>query len=176
MPTSDFGVTPDSKPHAQWDGVGVFYTCFSVAWTAILLSAMIFLYVRRDMPILRVRGLLLSFCAVGLLHCYWLCVELGYVYGVLMPESAEFWIMGIWFPFGIALFHASNSRFLYVAEAQQSYLQRETSSGRQARLSRRKTLFSSYRKMNYSTQMVVLVSCGMGLQVFLATQVTYHCV
>lgn len=168
-PSSDFGVTANSTLKPKWDGVGVFYAIFSIVWTAILFGAMAFLYVRRDMPILKVRGLALSFGAVLMMHCYWLAVELGYIYAALMPEIYEFWIMGVWFPFGIALFHASNSRFLYVARAQQQYLNEDMKQKRQWRLAKPRSLFARFQQMDYNKKMLVLVSIGMGFQLFLTT-------
>ena len=72
------------------DGVGVFWTAFASGWTALLVAGMTFLYCRRDMPLLRIRGLPLSFGAVFLLHLYWIAVQLGYVYSHLMPNGVEF--------------------------------------------------------------------------------------
>lgn len=166
---SEFGVTPDTKPELRLDSVGIFWIVFAVVWTVVLLGGMLFLYARRDMPILRIRGLGLSFAAVALLHFYWFAVTTGYVYGPLMPEVAEFWIMGIWFPFGIALFHASNSRFLYVANAQKKYVEKTADLGwdpRQPRI--RKTLVARWRMLDYSYKMLLLVGLGMAFQVSLA--------
>lgn len=145
------------------DGVSVFWITFSTIWTAILICGMVFLYTKRKMPILRIRGLPLSFGAVVLLHIYWLAVQWGYTYGHLMPAYVEFWIMGLWLPFGIALFHASNSRFLYVAQAQKRYLR--TSGESLASFGRRKTLLGRFRAMDYTNRMLLLVSVGMVIQV-----------
>jgi hypothetical protein len=149
------------------DALGIFYCVLSVVWTAILVSGMVFLYRRRDMPILRIRGLPLSFGAVTLLHMYWIAVQLGYLYGRWMAASIEYWIMGIWLPFGIALFHASNSRFLYVAEMQKRFVSAEgvESSRRKARSKKRKTLVEKYKLLDYTTKMLAVVCTGMFLQV-----------
>lgn len=147
------------------DGVSIWWITFSTIWTAILISGMVFLYTRRKMPILRIRGLPLSFGAVILLHIYWLAVQWGYTYGHLMPAYVEFWIMGLWLPFGIALFHASNSRFLYVAQAQKRYLR--TSGESLDRTGRSKTLWGRFRAMDYTNRMLLLVCMGMVFQFFL---------
>ena len=145
------------------DGVSIFWITFSTIWTAILIAGMVFLYTRRQMPILRIRGLPLSFGAVTLLHIYWLAVQWGYTYGHLMPAYVEFWIMGLWLPFGIALFHASNSRFLYVAQAQKRYIR--TSGVSLDRMGRNKTLWARFRSMDYTNRMLLLVALGMAFQV-----------
>lgn len=149
----------------RMDGVSIWWITFSTIWTAILIGGMVFLWTRRTLPILRIRGLPLSFGAVTLLHIYWLAVQWGYTYGHLMPAYVEFWIMGIWMPFGIALFHASNSRFLYVAQAQKRYLR--TSSESLDRVGRPKTLWGRFRAMDYTNRMLLLVCTGMVFQFFL---------
>jgi len=70
------GVSLDARAAANevdgvnMDALGIFYCCLAVVWTIILASGMVFLYRRRDMPILKIRGLSLSFGAVILLHMY----------------------------------------------------------------------------------------------------------
>ncbi|KID99534.1 Regulator of G protein signaling superfamily, partial [Metarhizium majus ARSEF 297] len=159
---SEFGITPDTKPEVRLDGVGIFWIVFAVTWTVILISGMAFLWTKRDMPILRIRGLGLSFTAIAFLHCYWVAVTTGYVYGPLMPEVAEFWIMSIWFPFGIALFHASNSRFLYVANAQKQYVKKTGDLGWDGQRPRiRKTLVARWKMLPYTQRVLIFVGLGM---------------
>jgi hypothetical protein len=149
----------------ELDTLSVFYIAFACIWTVILLGGMSFLYAKRDMPILRIRGLPLSFGAVILLHLYWLAVQLGYIYGRFMAPSVEFWIMGIWLPFGIALFHASNSRFLYVAEMQKRFIGTNAIEPRRSPGSKNQSLWKRYQSLDYSTRMLILVCAGMGFQV-----------
>ncbi len=163
---SELGNTPDTKPEVRLDGVGVFYIVFAIVWTLLLFGGMAFLWMRRDMPILRIRGLGLSFAAVCLLHGYWMAVTVAYVYGPLMPEVAEYWIMGIWLPFGVALFQASNSRFLYVANAQKKYVKKTVDVGWNGERPRiRKTLVARWKMLDYSFKMLLLVGLGMAFQV-----------
>ncbi|KAJ2962417.1 hypothetical protein NQ176_g10937 [Zarea fungicola] len=109
---SELGNTPDTKPVARVDGVGIFYITFATVWSLVLFAAMAYLWIKRKTQVLRIRGLPIAFVGILFMHIYWICVVTGYVYGPLMPEVAEYWIMGIWLPLGIALFHASNTRFL----------------------------------------------------------------
>ncbi|KAG7140553.1 hypothetical protein HYQ45_002716 [Verticillium longisporum] len=152
--------------HMVFDGVAIFWTAFASLWTALLVGGMAFLWTRRDMPILRIRGLPLSFGAVVCLHLYWIACQLGTSYGHLMPNGVEFWIMGIYLPFGIALFHASNSRFLHVAKAQMKYAQVERvkkTSGKKSRW----PLVAKFRSFDYTTKMMTVVCAGMTFQFFL---------
>jgi hypothetical protein len=125
---------------------------------------MAFLYRRRDMPILRIRGLLLSFGAVILLHLYWLAVQWVYVVALLFPPAVEFWIMSLWLPFGIALFHASNSRFLYVAKSQKKLFASDNARPKSEQVKKR-GLIGRYCSLDYTNRMLVLVGLGMLFQV-----------
>ncbi|KAG5921548.1 hypothetical protein E4U42_005805 [Claviceps africana] len=163
---SELGITADSKPEVRLDGVGIWWICWACTWTVLLACGMAYLVRNRDAPILRVRGIGLSLSAVVLLHLYWFSVQLAYVLGALTPGESEYWIMGTYLPLGIALFHASNSRFLYVAQAQQRYLTRASSKPPQS--SRRASgVLRRFRDLDYTSKMVFLVGLGMGLQLFL---------
>ncbi|TPX12655.1 uncharacterized protein E0L32_000832 [Thyridium curvatum] len=111
-PSAAAAAAAEAPPSANLDALGIFWIVYALTWTCFLAAGMVFLLRRRDMPMLRIRGLPLSFAAVALLHCYWGAGQTAYVYGSLMSSKIEYWVMGIWLPFGIALFHASNSRFL----------------------------------------------------------------
>ncbi|KAG9503321.1 hypothetical protein J7337_006166 [Fusarium musae] len=110
---------------ARWDWVGVFYVDFCVVWTLLVLLGMAFCWKNRSNPLLRLRGLLLSFSAIVLLHIYWILGQIVYTVGPTIPivlaYDIQYFFMGIWFPLGIALFHASNSRLLHVAKLQKKY-------------------------------------------------------
>lgn len=118
---SEFGTTPDTKPVARLNAVGIWWIIYGAVWTAMVVAGMIFLFIKRKTPTVRLRGLPLTFSGIILLHLYWVSVQIGYSVGPLAPEVAEFWIMSIWYPFGIALFQAGNSQFLHVAKAQSRY-------------------------------------------------------
>jgi hypothetical protein len=154
----------EEKPHARFEGVGIVWIVFSAVWTILLIAGMAFLYRQRDMPILRIRGLLLSFSAVILLHFYWLTVQWVYVFALLFPPAIEFWIMSIWLPFGVALFHASNSRFLYVAKSQKELFAGDNARPKSERVQKR-GLIGRYYSLDYTNRMLVLVGLGMLFQV-----------
>ncbi|KAF9876851.1 hypothetical protein CkaCkLH20_05697 [Colletotrichum karsti] len=167
--------TPSAAPAAaapafNSEPASLFWLAWGGFWTVLLLCGMAFLFVNRQMPFLRIRGLALSFGAVTMLHLYWISVQIGLAIGQYVPDGAEFWVMGLYLPFGIALFHASNSRFLHVAKAQKRY------AGKPAVLAepehktcncRDKTLVGRFRKLDYSNKMLVVVCTGMLLQLLL---------
>ncbi|KAH6889424.1 hypothetical protein B0T10DRAFT_513920 [Thelonectria olida] len=162
-----------AKPRARLDGLGIFWIVFALSWTFLLACGMTFLYLRRDMPMLRIRGLSVSFVAIIFLHLYWGAVQTGYCYGPLAPPVVEFWIMSIWLPFGIALFHASNSRFLHVAQKQKDLFAHENASSlEKPKRAKSTSLLGRFRDLDYSRKILVLVGIGMGFQ-FVLTIVMY---
>lgn len=161
---SETGTESDFKPEVRFgNALSIFYVVLSIVWTMILVGGMAFLWIRREMPILRIRGLPLSFVAITFLHLYWLAVQIAYIYGPLFPEVAEYWIMGIWLPFGVALFHASNSRFLYVAAAQKKFVNRESNVS--LRSPPRGDLIARWRRLNYAHKTMYFIGVGMALHV-----------
>lgn len=159
---SELGLTADT-PHAlKLDGLAIFYAAFACVWTLFLLAGAVFLLRRRDNPVLRIRGIPLSLCAVAFLHGYFISVQLGYMTGPVMPGDAEYWIMGTWLPLGIALFHASNSRFLHVAKAQRRFLQVENN---EKPKSTSKGLIARFRRQDHTKKVFILVGAGMIFQV-----------
>ncbi|KAG6033340.1 hypothetical protein E4U41_006932 [Claviceps citrina] len=164
---SELGITPDSRPQARLDPVGIWWICWACTWTVLLLCGAGYLIRNRQAPILRVRGIGLSLSAVALLHLYWFSVQVAYVLGALTPGETEYWIMGTYLPLGIGLFHASNSRFLYVAQAQQKYLRRPPSDMPLRRSRRGLGSVGRFSRLDYTSRMVFLVGLGMCFQLLL---------
>ena len=161
---SELGITADTAPQLNLDGVGVWWLCWAGVWTLLVVAGMAFLMWRRKTPALRMRGLGLSLVAVTMLHLYWFSVQLGYVVGGLAPGDAEYWVMGTYFPLGIALFHASNSRLLYVAKAQRRYLHRLVDA---PKTKRRRGAWGKFKRLDHTSKMIIVVGTGMVFQLFL---------
>jgi fatty acid desaturase len=157
---------PPQPPN--WNGVGVFYVTFCATWTSIVAAGMAFCWVNRNLPILKVRGLGLSFASVVSLHLYWIMAQITYPVGVTMPiviaYSVQYFVMGTWFPLGIALFHAANLRFLHIAKRQKQFTlpslsrQRGCNGGHSSWLCR-------FRSLNYDTKVVSYIAIGLVIQV-----------
>lgn len=157
---------PVSPP--KWDRVGVFYIAFCVTWSTLLFAGMIFCWFNRRVPIIRVRGLALSFPAILMLHVYWVLGQITYPVGATMPTvlayDVQYFGMGVYFPLGIALFQASNLRFLHIAKMQKQFAFPEL------RISRRcngagTSLLCRLRNMEYMTKTMVLIGIAMFFQV-----------
>lgn len=151
----------DAKPRLNLDAAGIFWVSWCGVWTLLVGAGMGFLWYRRDTPLLKIRGLNLSFAAIGFLHTYWMAVQMAYIADPFPPQ-AEYWIMGIYLPFGIALFHASNSRFLYIARQQRRKFVRKSS---QHGVSTPPTVFGRFRQLSHTRKMLVVIGMGMALQV-----------
>ncbi|EEU33986.1 uncharacterized protein NECHADRAFT_98262 [Fusarium vanettenii 77-13-4] len=161
---AESGSKDTAKAEPRLDALGIFWMVFTFAWTFMLAGGMYFLWRRRNMPLLRIRGLPLSFTAIILLHLYWGAVQTAYVWFPLATPQVEYWVMSTYLPFGIALFHASNSRFLHVAKTQKELFAasshekpRRSKSGPKGR----------FQTLDYTKKILVLVGLGMTFQLFL---------
>ncbi|KAM4065863.1 Regulator of G protein signaling superfamily [Hirsutella rhossiliensis] len=162
------GVRADPEPAPVLTTAGIFFICLTCVWTVLVVAGMSYLIVRRHTPLLRIRGLYLSLSAITLLHLYWISVQLGITIGPLAPAQAEYWVMGIYFPFGIALFHASNSRFLHVAKAQKKYAQHGSSVAKGPSKARcTGGILGHFRRLDYTSKILLVVGLGMLFQLFI---------
>jgi hypothetical protein len=152
----------------NWDSVGIFYVTYAAIWTTIVASGMVFCLWNQHIPALRIRSLPLAFSGLLLLHLYWCMAQIVYPIGGTMPiviaYEVQYFIMGTWFPLGLALFHAANLRFLRVAELQKQF--ESTSpiarirSGKGARTSLT-TWLGQWRAVKYDNKIFILLSIGM---------------
>ncbi|KAJ4396023.1 hypothetical protein N0V93_000239 [Gnomoniopsis smithogilvyi] len=143
------------------DAVGIFYVVFCSLWTLLLAVGVSFLWRRRNLPLVKVRGIHLTFTAIAFLHTYWMAVQLAYIANPF-PAQAQFWIMGLYLPIGIALFHASNSRFLYVAKQQRRFAQEGTANS----VNYYKKL-GRWRLGGHTGKMMPFIGVGITIQVLL---------
>lgn len=101
--------------------LGWVYIGLATAWTLLLAAGLLYLHRHRQLPFLQIRRLFLVFSAVILLHLYAVVCMVSYTIHPIIPCDAQFWIMSVYLPFGIALLQAANSQFLYVAGQQRKY-------------------------------------------------------
>lgn len=108
----------DATYRRNLDGLGVLYLTIVTLWTTILLAGIVFLGLNRHLPFIRIRNIPLAISAVLVLHVYWVLCFLAYILQASFSCSTEFWIMSIYLPLGVALFHACNSQLLHIAGLQ----------------------------------------------------------
>jgi hypothetical protein len=165
---SELGITADTKAAIDLSPVSIWWVVWGCVWTAAVAAGMAYLIINRDMPTLRIRGLALSLSSIVLLHLYWWVCQFGTMVGALLPGDAQYWIMGTYLPCGIALFHASNTRFLHVAKLQRKYAQHGYRLVDAVPDQRPKTgLINRFRRLDYTTKILITVGIGMFIQVFL---------
>jgi hypothetical protein len=166
---------------AQWDKVGIFYICFCVIWTTLVFAGMTFCWFNRRVPILKIRGLLLSFAAIIFLHAYWCLAQITYPIGRTIPTvlayDIQYFFMGIWFPLGIALFHASNLRFLHIAKRQRQFAHAEQFApkhGAKGCNGAHSSWLCRLRNMQYTKRAMIFIGVGMIAQVTIITNAQFR--
>ncbi|KAK6078591.1 hypothetical protein SCUP234_06214 [Seiridium cupressi] len=101
--------------------LGWVYIILTIIWTLLLVGGLAFLHRHRRLPFLQIRRLPLVFTAIINLHIYGAVCMLGLTVGQVVPCDAQFWIMSIYLPLGMALLQAANSQFLHVASQQRKF-------------------------------------------------------
>lgn len=169
-PLSVYNVPP-SPPN--WDRVGVFYISFCATWTALLLAGMVVCWFFRRSPVIRVRGISLSFSAIALLHIYWILGQITYPIGKTMPMviayDVQYFFMGAYYPMGIALFHASNLRFLHVAKRQKESFAHPEPRPQRGCNGAHSSWLCRVRNMEYTRKVLLFIGIGVILQVWCLT-------
>ncbi|KAB8223241.1 hypothetical protein BDV33DRAFT_43923 [Aspergillus novoparasiticus] len=165
---SELGITPETKPQAVYTPVSIWWACWAGVWTTALVLGMLYLIANRNMPTLRIRGIGMSLSAIVLLHLYWASVQFGVMIGPIMPGDAQYWIMGTYLGCGIALFHASNTRFLHVAKHQRQFAHHGSRITESVPDEKPKSgLFVRFRRLEYTKRILILVAIAMAFQIFL---------
>lgn len=117
----------DGEKRLNFDDLGKLYISVIIIWTAIVFCGSSFLLYNRDLPVLRVRNTHLWTAAVAFLHSYWVLALLAYVLNGTYPCTAEFWIMSLWLPFGMALFQVNGMHLLQIANLQTRFIYPQSS-------------------------------------------------
>jgi hypothetical protein len=89
---------------ARVDLLGVFYIVLACLWTIFIGWGIGLLYLWRDHEVVRIRGIWLPITSIVVLHVYAVLVILVYPWNGAFKCGAEFWLMSIFLPFGMALF------------------------------------------------------------------------
>lgn len=156
--------------------LGWVYIVLDIVWTMVLVAGLAFLWRHRRLPFLQIRKLPLVFTAVINLHVYGFVCTLGLTVGQVVPCDAQFWIMSIYLPFGMALLQAANSQFLYIASQQKKFAQfnnledlelSEKSKPVDPSWSWLKRTYEKVRRMDKVTRILVYIGIGMVVELLL---------
>ncbi|PSN74900.1 hypothetical protein BS50DRAFT_540537 [Corynespora cassiicola Philippines] len=117
------------------DPLGIGYIIAAVIYTLFLSAELYLLYLHRYDFGVRLRNIKVIFAAVSMLHIYLTIVLLVYPWNGLFPCSAEFWIMSVFLPSGMAFFQACNARVLKAFDSQRRLQRNFLEGARKKRLS-----------------------------------------
>jgi hypothetical protein len=93
------------KPNT--DALGIAWVVIAIAYTFVLAGELYLLSRYRSTFCVRIRSLKVVLSAVLTLHIYLVLVLLVYPWNGLFPCSAEFWIMSVFLPSGMAFFQGN---------------------------------------------------------------------
>ncbi len=151
----------------NWDSLGKFYAAFAIVWTVILCTGMGWLVAHRHISFLKIRNIPLAIASTCLLHVYLIKVLLAYTTNGHFLCSAEFWIMSIYLPFGIALFQANMAQLQSISVQQKKLLNGQRLSIKET-VSRQRILRGSWKRWQAMTvvqRTEIIIGIGMVLQV-----------
>ena len=112
----------DGQWRPNFDSLGKLYVAIAVFWTAVLTCGTIYLVRNRHLPAMKVRNTRLWLSALISLHSYWVLCWCAYVLNGVYPCSAEYWIMSLWLPLGIALFQVNGMHLVQIAKRQERFM------------------------------------------------------
>jgi hypothetical protein len=144
------------------------YIAITIAWTLMLACGMGFLFHYRKIPGLRLRRPPLVFVSIISLHCYWTVCMLGYIIAPFAPCAAGFWMMSIYLPIGVAIFHLANSRFLDVASRQSQFTRHSLGIRNDKRLPEKKSWKNFFVKTGQGAninRMTITIAIPLAIQV-----------
>ena len=155
----------------NWDDLGKAYAGFIVAWTLTLTAGIVWLFMKRRVQFIRMRNIPLAIASTAFLHVYLVKILLAYTTNGHFLCSAEFWIMSIYLPFGIALFQANVTQLRDTSYRQGRLLTRQLSGlSSDAGMSRGKKMLGwhlRWKNLSEVETSYVLIGCGMLAQVCL---------
>lgn len=154
----------------NFDLVGKIYVAITVAWTVILYTGVAWLILNRNLYFLKMRNIFLAVVSTTFLHLYLVKILLAYVANGNFSCGAEFWIMSIYLPFGIALFQANMVQLHSVSDRQKKFLQGQAFLAQEAvplRLPERglRGFWKKWCAMTAAGRTEILIGVGMVAQV-----------
>ncbi|KAK7965932.1 uncharacterized protein PG986_000209 [Apiospora aurea] len=165
-----------TDPRIVYSPLGWTWIGLMIVWTLAVLAAIGFLVHHRRLPFLQLRRLPLVFSAIVILHVYAASCLLALTIGPTVPCDAQFWVMSIYLPFGMALLQAANSQFQHVATRQRKYAQFSTLEDRHVfdravevdpGLAWWKRGWRKIQKANEVDRVLIYIGFGMGVQLAL---------
>lgn len=150
----------------NWDDLGKLYAAVVCVWTFLLLAGIIWLFLNRQRPHIRIRNLPLAIGSTLFLHVYLIKIFLAYTTNGHFLCSAEFWIMSIYLPFGIALFQAYLTQLRSLWEQQQQLVRSDDDrQAADAQVGSKFNLVQRWKGLSRLNRSYLLIAMGMLVQV-----------
>ena len=111
------------------DGAGITYVIVAIVYTLVLSAELYLLWRHRSAFCVQIRNIKVIFPAVSMLHVYLILVLLVYPQNGKFPCSAEYWVMSIFLPSGMAFFQGKSSILCCLLLLKSSSLQRQSTQG-----------------------------------------------
>ena len=99
----------DGTKNPNFDSLGIAYVVLAIVYTLVLAAELYLLHRQRSAFCVRIRNVKIVFSSVAILHVYLVIVLLVYPANGTFPCSAEFWIMSVFLPSGMAFFQGNYS-------------------------------------------------------------------
>lgn len=168
-------ISPEGRDWSSvvnFDALGKFYVAVVVAWTVILYTGVTWLILNRNLYFLRMRNIFLGIVSTSFLHLYLVKILLAYTTDGHFSCGAEFWIMSIYLPFGIALFQANMVQLHSVSGRQRKLLEGQAFLAQEAVPLRPpepglRGLWKRWCAMTPARRTEILIGAGMAAQVYL---------
>lgn len=153
-----------------FDDVAKAYVAIIALWTAFITSGVYGIWHNRKLPFIRMRNPFLLGCSVGALQIYLVMVFIVYPLNGTFTCSAEYWIMTLYLPIGIALFQLQNTVLLSRSLLQEDMVWTEHEhTATRARALRDKTglayLIERFKQMTAFMKTRTLIVVGLVVQV-----------
>lgn len=165
------GINPKGRNWGElvnWDDLGKLFASVAIVWTVVLAVGITWLILNRRLSFIKMRNLPLAIASTCFLHTYLVKILLAYTTNGHFPCSAEFWIMSIYLPFGIALFQANMAQLLSISTQQRLLSEQEPGRG-QRKIDQSRggigKLWARWNGLTAANRAFVLISCGMAVQV-----------
>lgn len=155
----------------NWDALGKAYATLIVFWTGLLLLGIAWLIYQRQQPFIKIRNLPLAIASTLFLHVYLIKICLAYTTNGHFLCSAEYWIMSIYLPFGIALFQAYLAQLRGVWDQQQILVSRNSAMQAEKTDGKGLTVLDRWRKLSGLRKTYIFIGIGMLVQVSLGTSI-----
>ncbi|KAF2024142.1 hypothetical protein EK21DRAFT_79323 [Setomelanomma holmii] len=144
------------------DALSIFYIIVAIVYTIILAAELYVLNRYRSTFSIRIRSLKVVVSAITLLHVYLVLVLLVYPWNGKFPCEAEFWIMSVFLPSGMAVFQACNAKVLTAYESQRRLRRNFLEGARKKRLSYTlKGFWEAWVDLDAARKVYVGSICGM---------------